>query len=59
MNRSEMKGLIRGLNKDETSQNLNVLLDDAPDLTKKIYDIAMIQLKPRGVDEDTEEAIED
>jgi len=54
-----MKGLIRGLNKDETSQNLNVLLDDAPDLTKKIYDIAMIQLKPRGVDEDTEEAIED
>jgi len=50
LNRSEMKGLIRGLNKDDASQTLNVLLDEAPDLTKKIYDIVMNVIG--GVDSD-------
>ena len=50
MTRSEMKEFIQGLNKEEASQILKVLLDDDPDLTKKIYDTAIKVVG--GVDSD-------
>ena len=41
MNSSEMKKFIESLNEHETSQVLKALLDSNPNLTKKIYDIAI------------------
>ena len=41
MKRSEMIRFINGLNKDEASQALKILLEDDPLLAKKIYEAAM------------------
>ena len=50
LNRAEMKKFIQGLNTDQASQTLKALLDDTPDFTKKIYDVAMKVIG--GVDSD-------
>ena len=41
MKRSEMTRFIQNLNADEASQVLRDLLSDSPDLTKKVYEIAL------------------
>ena len=40
MNRSEMKRFVQRLSADEASHTLNLLLDENPDLMKRIYDCA-------------------
>ena len=42
MNRSEMNKFIRSLSADEGSQALKLLLDENPDLMKKVYDCAVM-----------------
>jgi hypothetical protein len=41
LKRSEMAKFIQNLNADEASQVLRDLLSDSPDLTKKVYEIAL------------------
>jgi len=41
MSRPKMKSFLQGLNADEASQVLRVLLEDSPDLLKKAYEIAI------------------
>jgi hypothetical protein len=51
LSRSEMKKFVQGLNTDEAARILRALLDEAPDLTKKIYDTALKLVS--GVDPDS------